>query len=147
MKDPPSCGFLASEEALERFFAAFFDFSLPRAEWSHGAHVALAAYLLYDSDVPTVLPKVRQALSTYIEACGGRNADDTGYHETLTVFWLKVISRKVREEWFDSRLEAVRSMVAVYGEARELATQYYSYDLKSDTLSRKQWVEPDLRLI
>jgi len=85
------CGFLESEEALDRFLTTFFNQSLPKAEWGHTAHVAMAASLLYGSDVETVLPRVRQALRTYIEALGGRNDDECGYHETLTVFWLKAI--------------------------------------------------------
>ena len=147
MSDAAPNGFLASEETLERFFAAFYDGTLPRPEWTHGAHVALAAYLLYDSDVAAVLPKIRYALWNYIEATGGKNVIDTGYHETLTVFWRKVVARELKEQWFTTRMEAVRGIVATYGEARGLARQYYSYDLKNSNEARRQWVEPDLRSI
>jgi hypothetical protein len=140
--------FLISEEALDRFLARFFDHSLPKAEWNHAAHVAMAAYVLYDSDVATALPKVRKAIRAYIEASGGRNTENNGYHETLTVFWLKVVSAKLRELQATSRLDAVRGAVAAYGEARRLHTLYYSQDLHAaDTVARQQWVEPDLRPI
>jgi hypothetical protein len=141
------CGFLESEEALDRFLTTFFNQSLPKAEWGHTAHVAMAASLLYGSDVETVLPRVRQALRTYIEALGGRNDDECGYHETLTVFWLKAISAKLRELRPASRLEAARDAVAAFGEARKLHTRYYSQDLNSDLAARRGWVEPDLRAI
>jgi hypothetical protein len=140
--------FLASEEALDHFMHSFFDHSLPKAEWNHAGHVAMAAYLLYDSDVDAALPKVRKAIRTYIEATGGRNTASNGYHETLTVFWMRVVAAKLRELQAASRLEAVRGVVAAYGEARRLHTLYYSHDLHAaDAVARRQWVEPDLRQI
>ena len=140
--------FLASEETLDRYLGRFFDHSLPKAEWNHAGHVAMAAYVLYDSDVEAALPKLREAIRAFIEASGGKNTASSGYHETLTVFWLKVVAAKMRELQAASRLDAVRGVVAAYGEARRLHTLYYSHDLHAaDTVARRQWVEPDLRPI
>jgi hypothetical protein len=136
---------LVSEEALDCFLSAFFDHSLPKAEWTHAAHVALAAYLLYSEDVAVVLPKVRQAIRTYNEAVGGSNTESSGYHETLTVFWLKVVSKKLQELNAETRFDAVRGAVTAYGEKRALHAEYYSSDIVRDSVARRQWIEPDLQ--
>jgi hypothetical protein len=140
-------GFLFSGETLEKFLAAFFDRSLPKAEWTHAAHIALAAYVLYDADIETVLPRVRTAIRGYNEAVGGKNTDTSGYHETLTVFWLKVVAEKLEQLRPGSRLDAARGAVAAYGEARTLSALYYSTDIVNDALARREWVEPDLLVL
>ena len=148
MSETPPSDYLATEVTLDHFMNRFFDHSLPKAEWNHAGHVAMAAYLLYDSNVDTALPKVRKAIRAYIEATGGRNTESNGYHETLTVFWMTVVSAKLRELQAVSRLQAVRGVVGAYGEARRLHTLYYSHDLHAaDAVARLQWVEPDLRQI
>jgi hypothetical protein len=138
-------GALDSEEKLEEFLDVFFCRALPKAEWTHAAHVTLAASLLYDADVKTVLPRVRQAIRSHNEAVGTENSDSSGYHETLTIFWLRVVADKLKEEKAASRLDAVRSAVAAFGEERALHTLYYSTDVVKDSVARREWVEPDLR--
>jgi hypothetical protein len=138
-------GFLDSEEALDQFLEAFFHHTLPRAEWTHAAHVTLAASQLYEADVTAVLPRVRCGIRSYNEAIGIKNTDTSGYHETLTVFWLKVVAQKLSQLQASSRLDAVRGAVAAYGEERALHKLYYSVDIVSETTARHQWVGPDLR--
>jgi hypothetical protein len=107
---------LDTEEKLEEFLNVFFRCALPKVEWTHAAHVTLAASLLYEADVNTVLPRVRQAIRSHNEAVGTQNTDSSGYHETLTIFWLRVVAGKLSEVRAGSRLEAVRCAVAAYGD-------------------------------
>jgi len=138
-------GFLDSEETIDLFLYAFFDHTLPKAQWTHAAHVTLAASLLHSAEVATVLPQVRNAIRSYNEAVGTRNTDTSGYHETLTVFWLRVVAQKLRRLHPSSRLEAVRAVVDAFGEQRALHKLYYSTDIVANTAARRVWVEPDLQ--
>ena len=113
-------GVLASEEALNEFLHAFFHHTLPKAQWTHAAHVTVAACLLHQDDVPSVLPVLRNAISSYNASVGTQNTDTSGYHETLTVFWLKVVAQGLRAMPATSRLQSVRSIVAAYGGDRLL---------------------------
>lgn len=140
-------GILASESTLDQFLDGFFGLTLPKSEWNHAAHVAMAAALLFHSNVTAELPRVRRGLWQYIEATGGRNGDDCGYHETLTVFWLKVIFSRMKKLRKLSRIDAVRAVVAEYGEQRKLHADYYSQDLNCNVTARRTWVEPDRRLV
>src|SRR5437899_10233741 len=62
--------------------------SLPRADWTHEAHLAATTYLLTrrpDVDIDTALPGIIRA---YNKSVGGVNSDSEGYHETITRVFL-----------------------------------------------------------
>jgi len=138
---------LVSTEAFDNFLRGFEEGTLPKSEWTHGAHVAAAASYLFASQnfsPSTVLPLMRQRISNYNLAVGGANTPTSGYHETLTHFWLLIVSRHLREDPPASRLEAARKAVATFGEERSLHTRHHSGDVVKDTTARQHWRAPDL---
>jgi hypothetical protein len=135
---------LATPEALASFLSAFEEGTLHKSEWTHAAHVAGAAYYLYGSDVETVLPLMRARISAFNLAVGGANTPTSGYHETLTHFWLLIVAEFLRQHPPASSLAAARHAVATFGEARALHTLYYSGDVVKDTAARITWRDPDL---
>jgi hypothetical protein len=60
--------------------------TLPRADWTHEAHLAAIAAILLD--YPQVRPEADMPgiISGYNVAVGGVNDDTQGYHETITQF-------------------------------------------------------------
>jgi hypothetical protein len=135
---------VATPEALETFLARFETGTLPKSEWTHGAHVAAAASYLHGSNFEAVLPLMRARIRFFNEAVGGENTDTSGYHETLTCFWLLVIAELLEEHQPKTPLDAARLAVAIFGEERTLHNRYYSYDVVKDTAARMSWREPDL---
>ncbi len=62
--------------------------TLPRAKWTHEAHLAASIYLLLrrtDIDLDHELPTI---IRSYNESVGGVNNDKEGYHETITRVFL-----------------------------------------------------------
>jgi hypothetical protein len=135
---------LTTPEAFAVFLRGFEDGTLPKPEWTHGAHVAAAANYLFESNVEAVLPLMRARISAYNLAVGGANTPTSGYHETLTHFWLLIVAELLRQRQPTSCLEAAREAVAVFGEARTLHTLYYSGDVVKDSAARQHWRQPDL---
>jgi hypothetical protein len=135
---------LANSEALDSFLHGFEQGTLAKSEWTHGAHVAAAAYYLFDSDFETVLPLMRTRIRTFNESVGGANTPTSGYHETLTHFWLLIVAELLRQQSPSTRLEAAQQAVAIFGQARSLHTLYYSGDLVQDSAARQSWRVPDL---
>jgi hypothetical protein len=133
-----------TEENLAGFLAAFAGCSLPKEEFTHAGHVTVAASYLYGSDVAAVLPRIRIEIRRFNESVGGANTETAGYHETLTVFWLRVVDGLLREKQPGSRLEAVRMAVAAFGGRSGLHKEYYSGDVVGNRVARREWVEPDL---
>lgn len=136
---------LSSPEAFDRFLAGFESGTLPKIEWTHGAHIAAAANYLFGSDVVTVLPLMRHRIRTYNIAVGGANTETSGYHETLTHFWLIIIASFLHGFAPSSRLEAARLAVAEFGQLRSLHTHYYSGNVVTDSFARREWRVPDLQ--
>jgi len=135
---------LSTPEALETFLRGFENGTLAKSEWTHGAHVATAASYLFNSNFETVLPLMRARISSFNVSVGGANTPTSGYHETLTHFWLLIVAESLRQHPPASALAAARHAVAVFGEARTLHTLYYSGDVVKDTAARQQWRAPDL---
>jgi hypothetical protein len=135
---------LASPAALNHFLRAFEGGTLPKSEWTHGAHVAAAASYLFNSDFAAVLPLMRTRIRAYNVASGVANTETSGYHETLTHFWLILVAHLLHREQPESKLAAARKAVAAFGEERTLHARYYSGDVVKDTAARQAWRSPDL---
>src|SRR3954469_879342 len=98
---------LRSEEDLDLFLNLFESGTLSKMRWTHAAHVAVAAAYLWRSDPDSALPRMRQSIKRHNEAVGTSNTDSSGYHETLTRFWLGAIDDFLRSQQFTERIHAV----------------------------------------
>src|SRR5690348_8017467 len=77
-----------SDAEISHIAEGLLERALPRAEWTHEAHVAATTYLLLkrpDVDVDAELPGL---IRRYNESVGGVNTDSEGYHETITRVFL-----------------------------------------------------------
>jgi len=138
--------FLASEDELAAFLAAFERGTWPKSAWTHAAHVTVAGcYLLeYPRDVATA--RIRFGIRHYNHCVGAINNDHGGYHETLTLFWMAVVKAQlVRIPAGTPRLDAVRDVVAQLGPRRDLFKEYYSFDVVRSVEARRSWMQPDLK--
>jgi hypothetical protein len=135
---------LATPEALASFLHSFETGTLPKTEWTHAAHVAAAAYYLHGSAFAVVHPFMRARISAFNEAVGCINGPASGYHKTLTHFWLLIVAEHLRQNPSSSRLAAAQQAVAAFGQARTLHTLYYSGDVVKDSATRHAWRESDL---
>ncbi len=136
-------GFLADDEALTRFIRQWQECALPMAEWTHGAHVAVAAYFAFDLGAEQLFSAMRRGILKLDESHGTVNGPDRGYHETLTRFWSLVMGSFVRRGRFASRLEAVRQAVARFGPERDLHRLYYNFDVVKSRRAREEAIEPE----
>src|SRR5919206_2282026 len=123
----------------------FDDCTLPREEWTHAAHLTVALWYLLQYDWAEAVARARLGIQRYNAAHGIRTTPTGGYHETLTIFWM----RRVRAFLEDGRNEA-RSLVSLANELaasadRNLPLEYYTRERLFSTEARAAWVEPDLK--
>ena len=109
-----------TEESLDRFIAAFEDGTWPIANWKHGHHLVMATCYVFAHGRDEALERARVNIPKYNEAQGGKNTEDSGYHETLTVFWIDVVTRAILPRKAGWR-RCVRSRRCLGGQARSLA--------------------------
>ena len=122
--------------------------TLPRARWTHEAHLAATTYLLLeraDIDVDKELPGLIQR---YNESVGGVNSDTEGYHETITRMFLKGIRLFLLETDRREPLhELVNELLLSPMGRRDWPLRFYSPERLFSVEARRRFVEPDLRTL
>ncbi len=133
--------FLETRESFDAFGAAWEAGNLPKVQWTHAAHVAMGAgYVVRYGE--KAVDEMRRGIKRHNAAVGTLDTQDSGYHETLTGFWIWVLSLRV-SGYSDPWLAACHA-VETFGEDRNLHRLYYSFDVVKDTAARAAWVPPDL---
>jgi hypothetical protein len=135
---------LASAEAFTVFVQRFEEGRLSRAEWTHGAHVAIGACYVVRYGAVAV-DALREGIRRHNAAVGTIDTETSGYHETLTRLWAEVVARAVAG--VGDPFAAARLAVGRFGEDRGLPARYYSFDVVKDRRARAEWVAPDLVLL
>jgi hypothetical protein len=131
----------------ERIAQALIERTLPKSEWTHEAHLRAGLWHVRAHGAAAALPLLRRRISAYNESVGTANTDTSGYHETITRFYVTVIDRFLATA--DRTLELAllaRELLAVYGD-RKLPLHHYSEGRLFSPVARRSWVEPDLRPI
>jgi len=120
---------------------------LPKAEWTHHAHLAAGAVLLDELGLAGAEAEMPSLIRTYNESTGVANTDAEGYHHTITLFFLRRIEQFLaphREEPIEARV--TRLLASPFAE-RDYPFAYYSKELLFSKRARREWVEPDLKPI
>lgn len=135
--------FFDSEEAIRRVGEGLLARTLPKAEWTHEAHLAACLWLLRDR--PDIVPErdLPGIIRSYNEAVGGVNDDSQGYHETLTQLYIIGVRRFLATCGADGLLAKVNALLASEMARRDWPLRFYSCELLFSVLARRCWVEPD----
>lgn len=134
-----------SSNELENIVRGFNRCTLPKSSWTHAAHLIIALwYLTYYSESEAV-NNIRDRIKKYNLAVGTENTKDSGYHETITLFWVKIIQQYLATASVHNSFgENANNLVNLY-ENSALPLEYYSREYLMSWLARKNWVEPDLK--
>jgi hypothetical protein len=124
--------------------AAFLARALPKADWTHEAHLTVGLWHVREFGYDEALTRMRAGIRAYNEAVGTANTATGGYHETLTRFWLRVLAAQIREAGPETPFAVVLSRILGSSWAdRSLALRYYHHETLFSPLARAEWVEPD----
>ncbi|WP_206185416.1 hypothetical protein [Sphingosinicella sp. CPCC 101087] len=136
----------ADDAAVRRVGEGLLARSLPKAEWTHEAHLAACAWLVLeraDLDPEGDLPDL---IRRYNESVGGVNDSTQGYHETIT----QVSIRGVRCSLAHSSgalVERVNALLTSPEGRRDWPLRFYSRERLFSVEARLGWMEPDLALL
>ncbi|MCP6762015.1 MAG: hypothetical protein NHB32_25445 [Fischerella sp. CENA71] len=130
---------------IEILVTTFQNCSLPRCQWNHLAHLTVALYYLIYYGEKQAGERIRQDIQRYNAAMGIQTTKDSGYHETLTQFWVYIVRHYLSvNQQQTSLLQLTNGLIDSYGN-KHLPLQYYSRDLLTSWEARNSWVEPDLQ--
>ncbi|MBS1544101.1 MAG: hypothetical protein JST14_10735 [Bacteroidetes bacterium] len=137
---------IQSEGEILHIVEGFKDRTLPSGQWNHEAHLvtALWAHTNFNSDEAVCF--MRAGIITYNASSGGRNTATEGYHETMTLFWCRVIDGFVKAHTDKPLLHLCQEFLKSEWSSKDLPLQYYSKERLFSTKARAMWLEPDLKL-
>lgn len=119
--------------------AVFDDFvngRLPKDAWTHEAHLITCWVALQDRSPAETLAFLREAIQTHNCGIGIRNTDTSGYHETLTVYYVTAV--------FQANAATLDELYAVPSCGRKAPLDHWSRDILFGADARLGWIEPDL---
>nr|WP_242030389.1 MULTISPECIES: hypothetical protein [unclassified Coleofasciculus] len=118
---------------------------MPRDEWNHRAHLTVAVWYLTRYSEAEATKKVCDRIQRYNQVNGIQTTNDSGYHETITLFWIRIISRylSIAGKNF-SIVDITNEFIKNYGK-KSFPLQYYSRDRLMSWQARISWIEPDLK--
>jgi hypothetical protein len=137
--------FYPIENAIE-LIDKFLNRTLPKDEWTHEAHLMVGLHHATTYGA-MALVHLRENISKYNEATTVINSTTTGYHETITHFWLWAVQKYCQKDGiliFDQ--ETLDDMLWTEELAeRNLWLAYYSKDLMLSTAARMSLAMPDVK--
>jgi hypothetical protein len=133
------------DDAIRRVGEGMLACTLPKAEWTHEAHLAACAWLILER--PDILPErdLPRLIRRYNESVGGVNSETEGYHETITRVSIRgVRAALARSSGEGSLCARVNFLLGEPEGRRDWPLRFYSRELLFSTAARLGWAEPDL---
>jgi hypothetical protein len=133
-------------EEAEKLVSAFENCTLDKTDWSHEAHLlaGMKMCILYQKNA---YAEMKKRVIRFNEAVGTINSESSGYHETITYYWITVLyhfCEKNNIKTFNQ--SAVDTLLFAEALAqRNSFLEYYSKDLIMSSKARLALVAPDLK--
>jgi len=117
--------------------------SLPRAEWTHEAHLAATTWLVAERSDIDLDADLRAIISAYNESVGGVNDATQGYHHTITCCFLAAVRDHVRETEGQALVERVNALLLSPRGRRDWPRRFYSAERLFSAEARLNLLAPD----
>lgn len=112
--------------------------TLPKPRWTHEAHVLACVSLTLRYGAAEALGLLRTAIPRYNNSTGIHNTTTSGYHDTLTVYYVWAVDRLLERR---SRIDAVLADDAV---DRRAALAWWDSATLFSVAARAHFVTPNL---
>jgi hypothetical protein len=131
--------------ALDELVAAFRARTLTHAAWTHAAHLTVGAFYVHALGADEALERLRAEIPRLNDAHGTVNSATSGYHETITAAFVRLLDEGLaafaRDVPLERRIEAL--LAGPLGGSRVLLA-FWSRELLMSPRARAAWVPPDL---
>ena len=132
--------YFKEDTEISELVRAFETCEIHPAEFKHYQHLAVALWYLKHHPYEAASEQMRGGIQRLAAAYG-----KTGYHETITLFWLKLVHGfLLRENSSAMIFELANKIASEYGNKNVIA-DYYSEEILASVKAKHEWVEPDLK--
>ncbi|MBO9670332.1 MAG: hypothetical protein J7485_07440 [Sphingobium sp.] len=119
--------------------------TLPKAEWTHEAHLSTCLWLITKRPDIDVDAEIGTLIRRYNVSAGGVNDDTQGYHETITRVFVAAVRRYLRRTGETDLLAAANGLLSSPEGKRDWPLRFYSRECLFSVAARRDFVPPDLR--
>jgi hypothetical protein len=134
-----------TDKWLDDLVARFLAGTLPRPEWTHSAHLAVGLWHVHRYGPDVAADRLRASIRALNERHGTANTETSGYHETITVAYVRLLdqflSAGVPGSTAESRLEDLLGGPLA---DRAFLLRFWSRELLMSPSARATWTPPDL---
>lgn len=132
-------------EEIEELVENFNNCTLKKGDWSHAAHLIVALWYLRNYPETEAINRIRNGIKKYNAAMGIQTTENSGYHETITLFWIKMLQQYLLAASPRLSLVVIAKDLVNYYSNSSLPFAYYSREKLMSVEARKSWVKPDLK--
>ena len=115
-----------TDAAIESLVAQFRSRTLPKEAWTHEAHLVTAIWFHVHHSPDEAIAYLRSGIITYNDSLGGQNTPTDGYHETMTLFWCRVIAAFVEANRQRSLVELCSRFLNSIQATKEYPLTFYT---------------------
>ena len=130
-----------TEEEIRTLVESFEACAFHPSEFRHYQHLTVALWYVRHLPFATASEKITTGIRRLAETYG-----KTGYHETITLFWLRIVAAFAGEHE-QLALPALANALIDKCADKDLISHYYSSDLLAFPKAKAEWVEPDLQTL
>lgn len=136
---------LADDAAIARIARGVMDCSLPKPQWTHAAHFALALWICRHRRDLMAAEAMRALISGYNVATNTLNTDTGGYHHTITLASMRAADDHLRRIGPDVTLaDALSSLIASPLGRPDWVLAHWRRETLFSREARHAWRDPDL---
>ena len=117
---------------------------MPKAEWTHQAHLAVGAWHVDRYGPDEALTRLRDGIRALNDSHGTINSSSSGYHETITRAYVRLIAGFFAGCADLPLPERVAGLIGGSFGERDALLRYYSRETLLSAQARAGWVEPDV---
>jgi hypothetical protein len=130
---------------LADLVAAFLAAALPRAEWTHEAHLRVGAWHVHHHGAEEALALLRARIRRLNDSHGTVNSATSGYHETITAAYARLIADFLAAADPGAELEGrVAALLESPLAERAVLFRFWSRERLLSCEARAGWLAPNL---
>src|SRR2546423_9292453 len=129
-----------SDDEIRSLVESFEVCTIHPAEFRHYQHLTVALWYVWSLPYEEAVAKMTTGIRRLAHAYG-----KMGYHETITLFWLRIVSEFATKRT-DSLTATANRMIQKYNN-KDYILEYYSSELLDSEKAKSEWVEPDLKAL
>lgn len=129
---------------VKKLVRGFEDGSFPAKEWTHKAHFVMALWYLYHEPLHKARQLIKEGIKKFNVLNGGKNTDESGYHETITEFYIQVL---LHFQMSFAEHQDLNDMLSEMDDAefleKEFPLRFYQKEVLFSKEARLNWVAPE----